>query len=154
AGVLARHPVDEREVLVGLDVDDAAADRQPVPGVLGADDRDGRFRPLPEGLPLARADGGAGQDVLAVEVDPHRERDDPALVVQVGDVTEGRLVEEVANSFRNRRGRRHELLSTPRCAWPLLLASVFTAYSGEKEERNDVTEGNRRRGGLRPFGLS
>src|SRR5919201_1090110 len=56
ADVLARHPIDEREVLIRLDVDDAAAHRDPVPWVLGADDRHGDLLALTKRLALARFD--------------------------------------------------------------------------------------------------
>src|SRR5690348_9346358 len=65
AGVLVRHPVDELEVLVRLDVDHPAAYRQPVPAVVVADDRDRDLRPDPERLALARPHRGADEDVLA-----------------------------------------------------------------------------------------
>ena len=44
--IFPRHAIDEREVVVRSDVDHMPADREPVPRILGADDRHCDLVPL------------------------------------------------------------------------------------------------------------
>jgi hypothetical protein len=71
--VLQRHAVDPGEVLVGPDVDDPAADREPMPRGLCARDRHRYLRTTTNGLALPRAQGRTDGQMRAVGVHPRRQ---------------------------------------------------------------------------------
>ena len=96
------------ESLVGVNVDDATAGRDPVPRGLRAHDGDPDLGVLPHRLPLLRPHRRAREEMRAVVVDPEREADDLAGVCGVGQVTQGGFVEQIEHLGRDRHGHQEE----------------------------------------------